>query len=83
MDQAANAAGRVLLTLDKGMADIQNYPVRQNPGVVLFRPDAMGRRAVLNFVRERRKETVELNWLGRLTVVGSNSIRFSYPILNH
>lgn len=74
--QAAAAAGRVLLTLDKGIANLQRYPVPQGSGVVLFRPDTMGRRAVLAFVRERLQRTLEVGLVGRLTVVGPNRIRF-------
>ena len=73
---AAHAAGQVLLTLDKGIANLQRYPIRQPAGVVLFRPDTLGRRAVLTFVRERLPQILELDLHGRLTVVGPNRIRF-------
>src|SRR4051812_16734074 len=33
---AALAAGRVLFTLDKGIADLRRYPSTQHAGVVLF-----------------------------------------------
>jgi hypothetical protein len=42
--QAANAAGRILLTLDKGIANLRRYPISEHAGVVLFRPDTLGRR---------------------------------------
>ncbi|MBV9035527.1 MAG: DUF5615 family PIN-like protein [Acidobacteriaceae bacterium] len=73
---AANAGGRVLLTLDKGIANLQRYPIWPSAGVVLFRPDTLGRRAVLAFVRERLPKILELNLNGKLTVVGPNRIRF-------
>src|SRR5207244_5150036 len=44
--QAARTAGRVLLTLDKGIASLLQHPVHEHAGVVLFRPDTAGRRAV-------------------------------------
>jgi len=47
---AAFAADRILFTLDKGIANLQRYPLRQHAGVVLFRPDTSGRRAALAFV---------------------------------
>jgi predicted nuclease of predicted toxin-antitoxin system len=50
---AAYAADRILFTLDKGIANLQRYPTHQHAGVVLFRPDALGRGAVIAFVRER------------------------------
>lgn len=73
--QAASASGRVLLTLDKGIANLQRYPIDAHSGVVLFRPDTLGRRAVLAFVRERLQRILELDLDGRLTVVGSDRIR--------
>lgn len=74
--KAASAAGRILLTLDKGIANLQRYPVREHAGVVLFRPETLGRRAVLAFIRERLNKILELDLKGRLTVVGTNRIRF-------
>jgi predicted nuclease of predicted toxin-antitoxin system len=74
--QAATVASRVLLTLDKGIANLQRYPASEHACVVLFRPDTMGRRAVLAFVRERLQRTLDLNLNGRLTVVGPSRIRF-------
>ena len=39
---AAFSAGRILFTLDKGIANLQRYPTHQHAGVVLFRPDTSG-----------------------------------------
>jgi len=50
---AAKAAGRILLTLDKGIASLHRYPINQHEGIVLFRPDSWGKRAVATFVRSR------------------------------
>ena len=50
---AALSAERILITLDKGIANLQRYPSRCHAGVVLFRPDSVGRGAVIAFVRER------------------------------
>jgi predicted nuclease of predicted toxin-antitoxin system len=74
--QAARATGRVLLTLDKGIANLRRYPIDEHAGVVLFRPDTLGRRAVFEFVRERLQRILKLDLKGRLTVVGPNRIRF-------
>ena len=73
---AASAAGRVLFTLDKGIASLQSYPVQQHAGVVLFRPDTSGRGAVVAFARERLHEVIEMDLTGRLSVVGPPRIRF-------
>ena len=73
---AAFSAGRILFTLDKGIANLQRYPIHQHAGVVLFRPDTLGRGAVIAFVRERLHEVLEMELTGRLTVVGPSRIRF-------
>jgi hypothetical protein len=73
---AAFAADRILFTLDKGIANVQRYPVHRHAGVVLFRPDTSGRGAVIAFVRERLHRVLEIDLAGRLTVVGPIRIRF-------
>jgi predicted nuclease of predicted toxin-antitoxin system len=72
---AAFAADRILFTLDKGIANLQRYPIHQHAGVVLFRPDTSGRGAVIAFVRERLNKVLEMDLTGRLTVVGPSRIR--------
>jgi predicted nuclease of predicted toxin-antitoxin system len=73
---AAFTADRILFTLDKGIANLQRYPIHKNAGVVLFRPDTSGRGAVTAFVRERLHKVLEMGLTGRLTVVGPSRIRF-------
>jgi predicted nuclease of predicted toxin-antitoxin system len=73
--QAARASGRILMTLDKGIASFLRFPADEHGGIVLFRPDASGRRAVLSFVRSRLENLLEVDLAGRLTVVGSTRIR--------
>jgi hypothetical protein len=73
---AAFTADRILLTLDKGIANLQRYPIHQHAGVVLFRPDTSGRGAVIAFVRERLPTVLDMDLAGRLTVVGPSRIRF-------
>ena len=41
--EAARREGRVLLTLDKEIANVQRYSPTAFLGIVLFRPDSMGR----------------------------------------
>ena len=36
---AAFASDRILFTLDKGIANLQRYPLHRHAGIVLFRPD--------------------------------------------
>jgi predicted nuclease of predicted toxin-antitoxin system len=73
---AAFGAGRILLTLDKGIANLQRYPVHQHAGVVLFRPESTGRGAVIAFVRGRLHRVLEMELANRLTIVGPTRIRF-------
>jgi predicted nuclease of predicted toxin-antitoxin system len=73
---ATFASDRILLTLDKGVANLQRYPIHQHAGVVLFRPDTSGRGAVIVFVRERLHRILELDLANRLTVVGPSRVRF-------
>src|SRR5207248_5617291 len=51
--QAARTAGRVLLTLDKGIASLLQHPVHEHAGVVLFGPDTAGRQIGRASWRER------------------------------
>ena len=73
--QAAQTSGRILMTLDKGIASLLQYPIHEHGGTVLFRPDESGRRSVLSFVRSRLAYLMELELVGRLTVVGPTRIR--------
>ncbi len=73
--QAARASGRILMTLDKGIGTLLQYPVHEHGGIVLFRPDASGRRSVLSFVRTRLGILLDMELSGRLTVVGPSRIR--------
>jgi predicted nuclease of predicted toxin-antitoxin system len=73
---AAFASDHILFTLDKGIANLQRYPVHQHAGVVLFRPDTSGRGAVTAFVRERLHGVLAMDLANRLTVVGPSRIRF-------
>lgn len=66
---------RILLTLDKGIANLQQYPPERHCGVVLFRPARSGRRVALAFIRERLSDLLELDLRGRVTVVGPIRIR--------
>lgn len=75
---AALAADRILMTLDKGIANLQRYPVHQHAGVVLFRPGTSGRGAVIEFVRERLPNLLDMRLAGRLTVIGPSRIRFRF-----
>ena len=72
---AAHAEGRVLLTLDKGIASLRDYPPTMFFGIVLFRPETSGRGRVLSFIRERLADVLALDLTGRLVVVGPSRLR--------
>jgi predicted nuclease of predicted toxin-antitoxin system len=73
--EAARASERILLTLDKGIASIQQHPIADQSGVVLFRPSNSGRGEVLSFVRLRLGALLEMELPGHLTVVSPTRIR--------
>ena len=66
---------RILLTLDKGIADLRLYPPNHYHGVVVFRPATSGRGIVLSFVRRHLPALLRLEVHGRLLVVTDRSIR--------
>jgi len=66
---------RILLTLDKGIANLMQHPANTHAGVVLFRPGASGRSAVLDFIRSRLAELLFLELANRVTVVSEGRIR--------
>lgn len=72
---AAHNERRVLLTLDRGFASILDYPPEKFSGIVLFRLDGSGRRAVRRFILERLPDVLALDPTGRLVVVGVSRIR--------
>ena len=49
---AAFAEGRMILTLDVGLADIRLHPPGRHPGIVLLRPPTLGVGTVERFVLE-------------------------------
>lgn len=71
----ASAGGRILLTLDKGIGDIRQYPPGRYAGIVLLRPGGSGRSTTIGFVRERLGDLLRLDIEGRLVVVTTTSIR--------
>ncbi|MBA3976548.1 MAG: hypothetical protein C0504_20265 [Candidatus Solibacter sp.] len=75
MDAASPREYRILLTLDKGIANLDRFSLEEHSGVVLFRPARSGRRGVLAFMRERLPDLLELDLRHRLTIVGSTRIR--------
>lgn len=72
----ARTENRIIITLDKGIADVFKFPIATHAGVVLFRPGSLGRKAVLKFIRERLPSLLERDLANRITVVTADRIRF-------
>jgi Domain of unknown function (DUF5615) len=66
---------RVLLTLDKGIADVRAYPPQAHAGIILFRPPAAGRGTTLLFVRRHLASLFERELTGRLLVITEHGMR--------
>lgn len=71
----AAAEARILVTLDKGIANLVRHPPGTHQGVVLFRPGALGRRSVLEFIGDRLPALLDLELRGKITVVTDRGIR--------
>ncbi len=67
--------GRVLLTMDKGIANARAYPPDRYAGIVLFRPSTSGRGAVLAFIRRHLPALLQADLAGHLLVVSERGIR--------
>ena len=66
---------RLLITADKGFADIRVYPPKTHHGVLLLRPDNDGIKPILELL-QKTIESCNLNELeGKLTVVTTRGIR--------
>ena len=66
---------RVLLTLDKGIADVRAHPREAHAGIVLFRPPSAGRGTTLSFVRRHLASLFDLELTGRLLVITDQGLR--------
>jgi predicted nuclease of predicted toxin-antitoxin system len=73
--RVVQAESRVMLTMDKGIANVNAYPPGSYAGIVLFRPHQTGRGAVLQFVRQHMPAVLKLITAGALIVVSDRGIR--------
>jgi predicted nuclease of predicted toxin-antitoxin system len=71
---ATRLENRILLTLEKGIANIRMFSPMAFPGTILFRPNSMGRGEVLKFVRRHLHEALQLELKGCLVVVMAGGI---------
>ena len=73
--ERVRSEGRVLLTMDKGIANARAYPPQRYPGIILFRPRTSGRSGVLTFVRRHLPALLQADLAGHLLVVSEAGIR--------
>jgi predicted nuclease of predicted toxin-antitoxin system len=73
--QIVQAESRVMLTMDKGIANVVAFPPSSFAGIVLFRPHQSGRGAVLQFVRQQMPVVLPLIAPGSLIVVSDRGVR--------
>jgi predicted nuclease of predicted toxin-antitoxin system len=72
---AAEKGQRVLLTMDKGIANVRLYPPEDFTGIVLFRPKRAGRLGAIEFVRQHLLVLQEMELTGRLIVITEAGMR--------
>jgi len=76
---AAATEERMLLTLDVGFADLRKYPPGGHPGIILFRPEAIGPLTVNAFIAARI-EAINLEALaGCIVGVDPDRVRVRRP----
>jgi len=75
---AAEAEGRMLMTLDVEFGDLRKHPPGNHPGIVLFRPRSFGPSSVNNFVEGfiRAADLDDLS--GAVAVVEPGRVRVRY-----
>jgi predicted nuclease of predicted toxin-antitoxin system len=73
--ERVQAENQVLLTMDKGIADVRLFPPSKYHGIVLFRPSSSGRGEVLRFVQQALTDLISLELSGHLAIVTSRGIR--------
>jgi len=73
---AAKSENRILLTMDKGVADVRRYPPTEFAGVVLLRCSKAGRQALLDFIRPNLLRILNFDLPGHLLVVSESGLRY-------
>ncbi|HPC94746.1 MAG TPA: DUF5615 family PIN-like protein [Sedimentisphaerales bacterium] len=76
---SATREGRILLTLDVEFADLRKYPPGSHPGILLFRPRALGLLHVNHFVDNFVRSTDLSALSGCVAVVEPNGVRIRRP----
>lgn len=72
---AARSSGRLLVTLDRGFADLRRYPPGTHSGIVVLRPADQSVRAVNALVRRMLAERDLDALAGAITIVEPGRVR--------
>jgi predicted nuclease of predicted toxin-antitoxin system len=75
----AKKEGRILLTLDVGLADIRKAPPGTHPGIIIFRPATLGPLEVNRFVEAFASDNDLEIFRGCIVVVEQKRIRVRRP----
>lgn len=71
--------GRMLLTLDVGIADLRRFPPGTHPGIVVFRPRTLGAAGATEFVLAFLKQVSLDDCTGCIVVVDPERVRIRKP----
>ncbi len=72
---AVRREGRIIMTMDKGIADVRAYPPTEYAGIILIRSASAGRSATLSLVRRYLPTLVGRDLQGRLLVLTERGMR--------
>jgi predicted nuclease of predicted toxin-antitoxin system len=72
---AVRREGRIIMTMDKGIADVRAYPPNEYPGIILIRSASAGRSATMSLVRRHLPALIGRDLQGRLLVLTERGIR--------
>jgi predicted nuclease of predicted toxin-antitoxin system len=75
VSRVCRSEGRVLVTLDVDFANVQNYPPRDYPGIIVVRLARQGRRQVLAVLDAVRSRLDPAELTGKLWIVEESRIR--------
>jgi predicted nuclease of predicted toxin-antitoxin system len=76
---AAGREGRMLMTLDRGMADIRAYPPGSHPGIVVFRLDDQAAPALVATFESFATNHDLHDLAGCVTIVRGHLVRIRRP----
>ena len=76
---AATAAGRILITLDRGMGDIRTYPPGTHAGIVVLRVTDQSAATVTRAISDLASLAEPASLAGAVAVVQRGLLRIRHP----